>query len=364
MAKRLDYHFETQPRRICRPKSSLELSVFDRLYKKQDSPPTTQPSHTRAKSAGKVVQRLMTKHMHSLAKIEKEREAMELELLKELRDRPLISPRSDYIAEKAVQRELNELVNGKTQAEIEAKPKVIRPLTPVIERDSLEHVVLQAASVTARLMRSTFNAEDFKPHCRVNLLTRSSSALGNYSSDEDKGKVEGLKILRDLLSTTYKVDVEEPPDLLELNFFERGRYWEEAKRKRLATKLEAKSEKERKECTFKPEISEIPSRTLSRNSIPTLKSVKYSTLHSRQQSSLKQSDVPTSVKASNKENINIKELSSQLLGLVDMKKSSSYSRLSPLSVTFKYKSGFNEKKFKKEKVPKLTANYLLRDLKA
>jgi len=215
MAKRLDYHFETQPRRICRPKSSLELSVFDRLYKgntykKQDSPPTTQPSHTRAKSAGKVVQRLMTKHMHSLAKIEKEREAMELELLKELRDRPLISPRSDYIAEKAVQRELNELVNGKTQAEIEAKPKVIRPLTPVIERDSLEHVVLQAASVTARLMRSTFNAEDFKPHCRVNLLTRSSSALGNYSSDEDKGKVEGLKILRDLLSTTYKVDVEEP----------------------------------------------------------------------------------------------------------------------------------------------------------
>jgi hypothetical protein len=359
MAKRRDYHFETQPRRLKKPKSSLELSVFDRLFlgkkaNKQDTPPTA-TAHTRSKSAGKVVHRLMMKHKQSLAKLDKERLATEQELLKELQDRPTICPLSAQIAEKAVLRELHEDVHGEP---MEAKERTkVAPFTPVIERTSLAPVVLQAASVTARLMRSTFHLEEVKPFCTVNLRTRSCSALSSYNielvakgpktpnycsqtSRGDRDKVEGLRILRDLLATTYKIEVEEPPDLLDLNFFDRGRQWEETKRKKLAEKVEARTEQVLKECTFKPEISNVPTRTISRSSHLT-KSMKYSTLHSKQSSAKS----PLPAKA-NKENISIKELS-HLLGNLD--KTSPYSRLSPINATFGYKTGFNEQVFKPKK---------------
>jgi hypothetical protein len=262
----------------------------------------------------------MLKHKQSLAKLGKERLAMEQRLLKALQDRPTICPHSEQIAEKAGQKKQHEIVNGKPMEGKEAQERTkVAPFTPVIERTSLQPDVLQAASVTTRLMRTTFHLEEVKTFCRVNLRTRSSSAVCSYNielattgcktpkycsqtAQGDRDKVEGLRILRDLLATTYKAEVEEPPDLLDLNFI-RGRQWEEAKRKKLAGKVEERTEQEFKECTFQPDISDAPTRTILRPSQLT-KSMKYSTLHSKQDSA--KSPIP--LKA-NKENISIKELS-------------------------------------------------------
>lgn len=234
MANKLNSHFETKPRRLVRPKSSMDVSVFDRLFKgtkgikgykgRKTETPSTLPSHSRTKSAGKA-KTLQINPKPSYARAHTDRVVDENTILKELRVSSINLPRSALRSEGSTPRNTHNIGFAVPAAAKgnEGKLKLSLTLKPVLENYASKSNESQTTSATARVIKTTHQNEGIMSHCHVKLLPRSSSALCNYTLDENKEKVEGLKALRDLLATTYKVDVQEPPDLLNLNFC----HWEE-----------------------------------------------------------------------------------------------------------------------------------------
>jgi hypothetical protein len=239
-----------------------------------------------------ISSRLMRKHRNSVDKIDLD--DIEEERPKAQKNRPLVLSYSQRLTKKTA---FSKVVHFDSP---DHSTVMSAPLTPVYER-SKKSVALETPPVTVRLMRRTLNPGDQRPHFRVNLKTRSLSVLERSERGQEK-----VTAMRELLATTYTTEVEEPPDLLDLNFMDRGRYWEHSKYSRLAEKAEEITQAVLKECTFKPKVSllsRMPTPTKAQSSKP----LSYTVQHRNKMSS---KTAPASPKTSRRE----KDLSLQKAG--------------------------------------------------
>jgi hypothetical protein len=305
MKGRLVYDPELSPRsKLSSPKG--DGSVFKRLYeeaaKRRLSPPSIAlPSrpirHSRTLTEQlSHVNGLLVKHSRSRDQLELQRIKQEEEQLKEVKNSPGINKESKALADKALERNLEAHAQEELLASRHLKSKsmsvnfeVVKDPTPV----SSEH--FRAARLASDLIH-TFTTRSpsmvSTPSCRVNISTRRSSNLElpkNEAALEMYDKVADIRSIRQLLAKTFNFDPVEPPDPLDMDFMDRGRYWIDKKHQKLSEKVSVVKDRELEGCTFQPKISRMKSFSPSRhNTSSTISSPKYSEIHSLKSLSFKQ----------------------------------------------------------------------------
>jgi hypothetical protein len=355
MAKRAGFSPLTPPNKL-KP-GVMKGSVFDRLHKgataKRLSITTTQASHSRGTSDGDVVQRLdrrfddcwglgvivagtQAPHHSDLHKEPDCRKAVELvadarpkastslarcatssrligkhlnpvnridldnieeERPKAQKNRPLVLSYSERFTKKTAFSQVASLKS------LDHSNAMSAPLTPIFER-SKKSKGIETSSATDLLIRRTLSPEDQRPHFRVNLRTHSLTV----QSECDQ---ERAKAMRERLATTYTTEVEEPPDLLDLNFMDRGRYWEPSKSSKLAPKAKLIAQAVLKECAFRPKVSLLSPMSTPKKAQPS-KSLSYTVQHSKQMISKTAATLATTSK---RPSLNEKELGLYKAGL-------------------------------------------------
>jgi hypothetical protein len=237
----------------------------------------------------------MTKQLKSQEKIEQERLRLDQEQLKEVKEMPYINQESRVIADKANDKNLEAHAKAELAASRHNKSKSdVMKLEVVKDRRLVTPDILAAVKVTSEMVHlytSRSREAAGTPTCKVNITTGEGSGLKlprNEAREETNGRVTELRNIRELLAKSYNFDPIEPPDPLEMEFMERGRFWVEQKSKKLQVKTENAKKVELEDCTFAPKISEFkgvsPSR-LSLSSASLIPMLKYAEIHNSRASS-------------------------------------------------------------------------------
>jgi hypothetical protein len=300
----LDYQPELAALKMT-PKS--DGKVFERLYRdataKQRfsslSPPAykARPPIFRRSPDDQLshVRLLMAKQGKSQEKIEQERLRLEEEQLKEVKERPYINQESRVLADKTRETQLEAYAKAELAASRHKKSKSdMIKLEVVKDRRLVTPDQIAAVKVTSEMVHlytSRSRETAGTPTCKVNIITGEGSGLKlprNEAREEINGRVSELRSIRELLAKSHNFDPIEPPDPLEMEFMDRGRYWVEQKSKNLQKKTENAIKLELEDCTFTPKISEFKGVSPSRMSlcsaslIPVLK---YAEIHKSRASS-------------------------------------------------------------------------------
>lgn len=349
------------------------------------------------------VKTLMAKHMKTMAMIEQERVKLEEEQMKEIKDRPEINKTSKTVAERALNRkleehakaELNAFRNSATAAKAEArkgsrntkgkelrfKTEMVSEAKPAAEQPEVVRAAIKletvkdprpvapdqfkAARVNSQLVHAftTRSAEMIStPTCTVNILTGEGSDIElpkTAAMQELYDKVADLRSTRQALARTLVVDQVETPDPLEMGFMERGEFWLSKKHQRLKEQTDAAKETELDECTFKPTISRLKSNSVATCFNSTSNCLTYAEIHSPQsfsRRSLRKDASTTKSEAS-------LQKSSQSVCAEAVKEAEKplYASLSPVVFKCSYQSGFNDPRVKKtSERPKRRVNLKLK----
>lgn len=340
-------------------------SVFTRLYedaaKQRYSPQSTAPfvkaSHMRRSSTEQMshINSLMAKHWKAVDKVDKERMKLEEEQMRELKDRPAISLISEELAEKRLHKNIEEHAKAELTAARHRKTQS-EALTFEVVRDPrpVSLGLFEAARVSQQLVH-TFVARKpdmaSTPTCKVNVATGQGSPLRlppNDARQELYGKVADLRNIRQLLAKSYNFDPIEPPDPLEMDFMERGKYWLEKKHSKLKEKADKIKSQELNQCTFKPDISRLKSSTISISSTnSTLNSPRYADIHIQRNASTPRLSLKKELLLESTIKSQLSESSSARRSLKPNDKLRVYPSLSPVTFKCAYKSGFDVNRFKK-----------------
>lgn len=223
-----------------------------------------------------------------------------------------------------------------------------RPLSPA---------QIQAAKLTQELIH-TFAKRSPEmtsiPTCNVNITTGIGSPIRIQSTQARQrlyGQVANLRNIRQLLSKSFNFDPIEPPDPLEMDFMERGKYWLNQKQRKLKEQIDTHKEHELDGCTFKPEISRLMSRSFSVNSFDsTLHSLRYADIHSAIRSPSrrlrhKQHLLESTMKSEGSTH-SCKKLKTVDSEAAKLERKPVLTNLSPVPFKCSYKSGFNFNRFK------------------
>mmetsp|Transcript_31465 Transcript_31465/g.54555 ORF Transcript_31465/g.54555 Transcript_31465/m.54555 type:complete len:384 (-) Transcript_31465:4815-5966(-) len=305
------------------------------------------------------IKTLMAKHMKSLDKIEKERLRLEEEQMKEMKEKPEISQETKTIAEKMLEKNLEDHAKAELIATRHQKSKSeVIQLEVVKDQRPLSPDQIEAAKICQQLVHTFTNRSPemvTTPICKVNIITGSASPLELPKSEaktEMYGKIADLKSIRQLLAKSFNFDPIEPPDPLEMDFMSRGKYWLEQKHKKLQEKTVKLKEHQFDECTFKPNISRLKSNSISVTSTnSTNNSPRYANIHSPHQLSSRRLSLKKDLLESTiKSEANSHDLkSSRSAQLESMRQAFKpvYSSLSPVQIKCTYNSGFNINRFRK-----------------
>mmetsp|Transcript_34105 Transcript_34105/g.59480 ORF Transcript_34105/g.59480 Transcript_34105/m.59480 type:complete len:387 (-) Transcript_34105:535-1695(-) len=368
----LDYDPDLSPKSrlsIRRNPKKEDGSVFSRLYddavKQQRygsaSPQFgARPSIFRRSSEHQLnhIRTLMAKHVKSMEKIEKEREKLEFEQLKEIRDKPAINQESRQIADKALDKNLEAHARAEYAASRHNKTKSENIKIEVFkDKRPVSPDLMSAAQVTSSMVHAftTRNSSmATTPVCKVNITTGVGSNIElpkNEAVEEMFSKVASLKNIRSLLAQSYNFDPIEPPDPLEMNFMDRGKYWTEQRLKKLQEKAEVAKGTELMGCTFSPKISPPKHFSQLRYSASVSTTPKYAEIHNSRPSfrlSFKK-DLESTCKSEQVERAVTPSAAGTVEGLKP--KAVVYSSLSPVTLECSFKSSSIFNRLKRKNAP-------------